>query len=154
MEPRYQIRRAAPADAAAIAHHRRSMFSDMGLTDHLDAMEASFAAYAAEQIAQGAYLGWLVIDPEGGIVGGAGVQMFEWGAVPRVPHTHLRPYIMNVYVEPAHRRAGLARALLQAIIDWARAEGYGSITLHASEFGRPLYEQLGFTATNEMRLAL
>jgi len=29
-----------------------------------------------------------------------------------------------------------------------------SVSLHASEYGRSLYEQLGFRATNEMKLLL
>jgi len=33
-------------------------------------------------------------------------------------------------------------------------EGYAVVFLHASDAGRPLYEELGFRATNEMRLRL
>ena len=45
-------------------------------------------------------------------------------------------------------------ALMRTLIDWCRAEGFNSVNLHASVDGRPLYEQLGFEATNEMRLGL
>lgn len=51
------------------------------------------------------------------------------------------------------RRRGLARMLLQHVMTFARAEGVESLVLHASRDGRPLHEQLGFAATNEMRLA-
>jgi hypothetical protein len=43
---------------------------------------------------------------------------------------------------------------MDALIKWCRAEGFGSVSLHASPFGRPLYEQMGFLPTNEMRLFL
>jgi GNAT superfamily N-acetyltransferase len=62
--------------------------------------------------------------------------------------------IVNVYTEPAWRRHGLARGLMVAMLDWLRQEGYGTVSLHASDFGRPLYESLGFRSTNEMRLQL
>lgn len=61
--------------------------------------------------------------------------------------------ILNVYTEPAWRRRGLAVLLMQRVLDWAAANGVKSLVLHASNDGRPLYEKLGFTATNEMRYA-
>jgi GNAT superfamily N-acetyltransferase len=60
--------------------------------------------------------------------------------------------VLNVYCEPPHRRRGLARALMDAILDWCRERSISRVSLHASDEGRPLYEGLGFTATNEMRL--
>jgi GNAT superfamily N-acetyltransferase len=58
-----------------------------------------------------------------------------------------------VYVEPPSRRLGRARRLVETALDWARAERLASVVLHASRAGRPLYEQLGFVGTNEMRFA-
>ena len=63
-------------------------------------------------------------------------------------------FVYNVYTEPAHRRRGVARALLDVLHDWALARGLGAIGLHASAAGRPLYETLGYRPTNEMRLDL
>jgi hypothetical protein len=40
------------------------------------------------------------------------------------------------------------------MIDSCRREGHAVVFLHASDEGRPLYEELGFRATNEMRLRL
>jgi hypothetical protein len=37
---------------------------------------------------------------------------------------------------------------------WLKEQGFGSVVLHASDEGRPLYESLGFQPTNEMRLSL
>ncbi|MFN8530192.1 MAG: GNAT family N-acetyltransferase [Anaerolineae bacterium] len=141
MDTRYSIRRAVADDAAVIAHHRRAMFEDMGLRGDMDAMERSFTAWAPDQITSGHYLGWLVVDSmDRGVVAGAGVRLFEWPGLPATPEMHTRPYVLNVYVEPPHRRQGLARTLLETILLWAREEKYPMVTLHASEFGRPLYE--------------
>jgi GNAT superfamily N-acetyltransferase len=43
---------------------------------------------------------------------------------------------------------------METIVEWCRAEGFGYVSLHASKFGRRLYERMGFEATNEMRLYL
>ena len=59
-----------------------------------------------------------------------------------------------MYTEPAVRRHGIAKRLMDEMIEWCRKEGFGSVSLHASEYGRPLYASLGFQATNEMRLKL
>jgi len=40
------------------------------------------------------------------------------------------------------------------IVTWANDHGHRVVELHASEDGRPLYESMGFLATNEMRLTL
>ena len=59
--------------------------------------------------------------------------------------------VLNVYTEPAWRRRGLGELLMREVLAWARREQLDRLVLHASEAGRPLYERLGFVATNEMR---
>ena len=62
--------------------------------------------------------------------------------------------MLNVYTEPAHRRNGVARATMAAIMDWSREQRLARLVLHASKEGRPLYEDLGFEDSNEMRIKL
>ena len=45
----------------------------------------------------------------------------------------------------------MARSLMFEVLAWARATDLESLVLHAAPDGRPLYEALGFAATNEMR---
>ena len=40
---------------------------------------------------------------------------------------------------------------MREILAWAPAHGIVRVSLHASDAGRPLYERMGFLATNEMR---
>ena len=40
---------------------------------------------------------------------------------------------------------------MQTILDWALAQGFDRVSLHASDAGRALYQSLGFEPTNEMR---
>ena len=72
---------------------------------------------------------------------------------PRDPQPR-RATILNLYTYPQYRRQGLARLLMQTMIDRCRGEGFASVSLHASDDGRLLYEALGFQPTNEMRLWL
>lgn len=49
---------------------------------------------------------------------------------------------------------GIAKALTAACASYLKSIGCNRAVLHASPAGRPVYEQLGFTASNEMRLDL
>ena len=150
-----QIRTATVDDAALIAHHRRAMFADMGNTDtaRLEAMEAEFAVWVCEKLARNEYLGWFVVDEGGEVVAGAGLWLMDWP-----PHIvgakAQRGNILNVYTRADYRRRGLARRLMNTILDWCRANDVETVILHASAEGRALYESLGFKATNEMRIKL
>jgi len=55
-----------------------------------------------------------------------------------------------VYTDPAWRRRGVARAVMEAILAWCRRRRFTRIRLHASDLGRPLYESLGFAPTREL----
>ena len=63
-----------------------------------------------------------------------------------------RAYLLNFYVAPEMRGRGFARQLLALAIDEARARGIKVVTLHASKFGKPIYERNGFVMSNEMLL--
>ena len=156
------IRMATVDDASIIVHHRHAMWFDMGRADPsaLEAMDASFVLYVARALRDGTYLGWLAQtnDPQGAapgqVVAGAGLIVHEWPSGPVCPAQPRRAYILNVYTEPEFRGRGIARRIMTEIVEWCRTQGLGSVSLHASQSGRHLYESLGFQPTNEMRLKL
>ena len=150
-----RIRNATPQDCSVILHHRRSMFQDMGegSAEDLDRMVAATAPWLERALADGSYQGWLAETAERRVVAGGGVLVSSWPAGPYDPYTR-RALIINVYTEPEVRRRGLARQLMLLMIQWLKEQGFNSVVLHASDAGRHLYETLGFTPTNEMRLRL
>jgi GNAT superfamily N-acetyltransferase len=151
----YTIRRETPSDLETIMHHRRNMFLDMGRKDDEDfaAAMVTSRAFFSERLASGRYHAWFVESAPGQVIAGAGVIVFDYHSSPLDP-TPKRPLVVNVYTDPFYRRQGIARKLMELIVDWCRAEGFGSILLHASDEGRSLYESMGFKPTNEMRLML
>lgn len=60
-----------------------------------------------------------------------------------------RAHLMNVYTEKDYRRRGIARQLVNMLIGDARAHDATEISLDATESGRPLYESMGFKASEE-----
>jgi GNAT superfamily N-acetyltransferase len=149
------IREASVRDLPHILTHRRSMFEAMGEREsaRLDAMEIASESYFRSALENGTYRGWLAEAGEGQVVGEGGIVISTWPAMSRAPQAR-RATILNMYTDPAYRRRGIARQLMAAMIDWLVAQGFCEVSLHASDFGRPLYEQLGFLPTNEMRLTL
>jgi len=158
------IREAGPGDVEVILHQRRSMFRDMGegTVEELDRMVEVARPWLTRALGDGSYRHWLAIDggvarapspasSSGRVAGGGGVLLSPWPANPHDPCTE-RAVILNVYTEPEFRRRGVARQVMAAILAWVKAYGLRAVNLHASDEGRHLYENLGFEATNEMRL--
>ncbi|GAP99666.1 GNAT family N-acetyltransferase [Leptolyngbya sp. NIES-2104] len=89
------------------------------------------------------------------IVGSVGCQRFA-GLYPIVfnPTDRCDGYIWGVYVEPDYRHRGVGKQLTDQAIRYLRSIQCTHAVLNASPFGKALYEQLGFTASNLMRFSL
>jgi ribosomal protein S18 acetylase RimI-like enzyme len=157
----FAVRRADATDIPLLARHRVAMFRDMGqLAPHQEALlERATASYLNDALPRGEYLAWVAQDTEtpSATIGGAGVQLRPILPRPRGGSDEIEPgpeaIILNLYVEPAWRRRGVADSLMRAVLDALTARGIRRIVLHASHDGRRLYERFGFVATNEMRLS-
>ena len=157
MEKRYPycLRPATEADIEDILALRRLMFEEMGRGDpaEMDAMMTNVRAYLRKAMPAGQFRAWVVEDAAGRVVSNGAIVVRQ--APPTVHNvTGREVYVMNVCTYAEHRRRGLARWIMDVILEWARGQGINTITLRASEQGRPLYEALGFRPTNEMRLRL
>ena len=150
----FTIRPASTADLETLVEHRRAMFQDMGYSDEtaMLAMSEKFRVWLLEHMNAGDYFAWLVNAEDGTIAAGTGLWLMDWP--PHMIGGGRRGNILNVYTNANFRRRGLARALMQAALDWSKQNGIDTIILHASSSGRSLYESMGFTATNEMRIRL
>jgi GNAT superfamily N-acetyltransferase len=147
-----RIRPATLDDLPHILHFRRGMLSDMGSTaeEALDRMQAAATDFLRDGFADGTCHVWLA--EQDAVPVGCGLLHI----VPWIPSTldssARRVWVHNVYTLPEYRRRGIAGEIMRAMIAWCRAEGFQSVSLHASEYGRSIYESLGFRASNEMRL--
>lgn len=90
----------------------------------------------------------LVADREGGVVGFAHAT---WSDADR------EGYILRLYVDPDHRRAGLGRELLDrttAELADAGVRRVNAMVLSANEPGREFYERFGFEHADEQRTTI
>lgn len=146
-----ETRVATDEDAKLITHHRRSMFADATVADErvLNEMASHFERWVAKMIREEKYFGWFALEGERAVAG-VGLLLLDWPPHPFDPCSTQRGYLLNVYVEPEFRCRKLASQLLEFAMAEARRRKIRVIALHATEKGRPVYENIGFRATNEM----
>lgn len=146
------VRTVALADAAVICRYRGLMLEEAGYEVSDEAL-GRFRAWLEPRLQSGAYFGYIVEDSDKPVAA-VGMMVLDWPPHPLHPHSSARGYVLNVFVEPAYRRRGIARNLMQrAEVEFTR-RGIFYCVLHASPHGRPLYENTGWTQTNEMRKML
>lgn len=118
----------------------------MGVAVDAEPVGERFNEWLGEMMAADTYRAWLVEAEDGAIVAGGGLTVLPWPPGPRYLGGRVA-FVYNVYTEPAHRRRGLARLVMETIHAWCRANGLTSALLNASADGRPLYESLGYALT-------
>ncbi len=70
--------------------------------------------------------------------------------LPTMEHpSGLRGHLMNVYTKQQYRLRGIARKMLEMLINEAKEKGATEISLDTTTEGRPLYIKCGFTESNE-----
>ena len=146
----YSSRAAEAGDAALLARFRLAMFRHIAPAPFDEAaFEAHDAETLARELASGRTLAWFV-EHGGRPVASAALTLYA--ILPKPWNVDARyGYLSSLFTEPEHRRRGLARHLMGLAMEAARERGCAEVALHAAPDGRPLYESLGFAATNEMR---
>ena len=154
MSPDVLIRQATPDDIPELLRHRQGMYEDMGYNDAeaMSKMVETCRPYLAAALANGTLHAWLACVGEKVVAGGF-VLVSPWPSHPYDGQCR-RATILNMYTDPPFRRQGIARRLMQTMIDWCRQRVSCTSLCTPATRGRPLYESLGFEATNEMRLDL
>lgn len=150
------IRSMDPREAREIARLRVRMLEELDEMGGEDprALVAATETFLARRLGSGGHF-TSVAEEAGRLVGIASLEVFE-----RLPYpgnlSGREGYVLNVYVEPDFRRRGIAGALVRALVGVARCEGVGRLWLHASAYGRGVYEAAGFKARTleEMELLL
>ena len=150
-----RIRPATIEDIPLVVAHREQMFRDMGIPAEFAAMARATDSWLRTAIPSKTYLGWLAVADDGAIAAGGGLIVIPWPPGPMTMDPRCG-FVFNVYTDPAHRKQGLARRLMDTMHDWCRGEGVERIVLNASTFGQPLYEQMGYVVASEpmMRMRL
>ncbi len=145
------VRRAGVEDAAALTRLRSRMLAAMGV-DGLDEpqWQVTCTRWFRERLSERTLVVAFVVDGEleDGTVGPVACAVGDFHAHAPEPWnpSGRRGHVFNVSTEPDARRRGYARACVAAVMRWFHDESEVTrVGLSATEHGRALYEQLGFT---------
>jgi GNAT superfamily N-acetyltransferase len=120
----------------------------------LDRHDVVYARWVRRESARRKLFAFVVEGPERAVAGSGCLWLMPSQPRPGSLGRGEVPYILSMYTEPAFRHRGVASRLVREMVRWSRAHGYARVLLHASRFGRPVYERLGFEPGSEMRLEL
>jgi GNAT superfamily N-acetyltransferase len=152
-----KTRPVAAGDLELICDHRERLFRESnapGRTEEIiETQTEHYRKWLAPRLSDGTYFGYIIEDGDKPIAG-IGLLLIDWPPHPSHPTADKRGYVSNVFVEPTHRRMGLAKMLMDMADAEFRRRGIGFVALHATRMARPLYEQLGWATTNEMTKTL
>ena len=136
-----QVRRAAREDMRAALEIVGHMFGDLGTPDNTEGWRDGALEAFAERAASAAIF---VVSEQGQVVGVAAGVVDQRLPSPRRPLGRIG-YVEWLGTLPSHRRRGVARLALRALLTWFREKDIAVIDVHASEQARALYLDLGFT---------
>lgn len=141
--PTARLRRAVPADAAALTGLRAQMLMAMGADaaapDWAGPCEADLTRRLAEPDRFAAY----VVEVGGLAVSGGVGWLEEHLPAPGRPDGR-RGHIASMSTDPGHRRAGHGRAVFGALMAWFAELGVPRVDLRATQEGLGLYTSFGF----------
>lgn len=151
-----EYRPATLADVPLLAETRATVLraaNSLPQNCDMSAAIAAARAYYQTALANGSHTAFFAFH--GGAFAGCGGASFYTVLPTWHNPTGKKAYIMNMCTAPALRRRGVARHILQLLVDAAKQQGAGQILLEATAAGRPLYKAFGFVpASNEMELPL
>jgi GNAT superfamily N-acetyltransferase len=148
-------RRATAADVDTLVEYRLRFLAERAGSARPPAEEAvttHLRAYFREAIPRGAFIAWLA-EQEGEVVATSG--MVVWQIPPNNSViTGKMAYLLNMYTVPEARRQGICAALLEKMIEEAKALALSRVHLHATRAGEGIYRRRGFAEPSDVELVL
>ncbi len=105
-------------------------------------LEAALFDFYHRHMADGTFVSWLALDGDK-IIGTSGMSFVEKPPYFTCPTGRLG-LLSSMYTDPNYRRMGIAKELLNRVVEEARAYGCGAVHITASNMGVKLYTAYGF----------
>ena len=113
------IRKAIIDDIPDLVKLRRIMFEYIGYTDpkELEKGDSSAGTYFYDSIRNETFIGWVAENRDGLMVSSIGVVIDQHPPGPGNLSGKIA-YVMNLCTLPDYRKQGIARLLIQKVIEW------------------------------------
>ena len=105
-------------------------------------LESALFDFYHRHMADGTFVSWLAMDGDK-IIGTSGMSFVEKPPYFSCPTGKLG-LLSSMFTDPDYRRMGIARKLLDRVVEEAKAYGCGAVHITASDMGVKLYTAYGF----------
>ena len=140
------FRKAESSEIPLLAELRKKQLIDEGSAPNAEA-DVYMIPFFKKHLSDGSLVEW-VAEEDGQIVATAAMMFMEFPPAYSNP-TGVRGYVTNMYTSPEYRGKGIASALLEKLMEEARARNIRIIFLGASKMGKPVYRRFGFEETGK-----
>ena len=120
---------------------RIAQLREEGATEELD-LTPALLDYYLRHLADGTFVSWLALDGDR-IIGTSGMSFVEKPPYFSCPTGRIG-LLSSMYTDPDYRRRGIAKELLNRVVEEARSYGCGAVQITASDMGVLLYTNFGF----------
>lgn len=134
-------RKLTPSDLDTFIRMRITQLKEEGATEDID-LEPALKDYYNRHLSDGTFVSWLALDGEK-IIGTSGMSFVEKPPYFSCPTGRIG-LLSSMYTDPGYRRMGIAKELLDRVINEAREYGCGAVHITASDMGVKLYTAYGF----------
>lgn len=124
---------------------RISQLREEGSKEEID-LVPYLKEYYKKHMADGTFLSWIAFDGDK-IVGTSGMSFVEKPPYFGCPSGKIG-LLSSMFTHPDYRRKGIAKELLDKVVDEARKYGCGAVQITASDMGMKLYTAYGFKSNH------
>ena len=135
------FRLASIKDLDLLIDLRKQLLVEEGQSAHSD-IDEELKIFFENELSSKQYVQWLVEENNQVIATGA-IQFISFPPSYFNPQG-IRGYITNMYTHAAYRKKGIAKQLLNRLIEEAERRKVHHLFLISSEMGKPLYKKVGF----------
>ncbi len=134
-------RKLTERDLDSFIRLRIAQLREEGATEDLD-LTPALLDYYLRHLADGTFVSWLALDGDR-IIGTSGMSFVEKPPYFSCPTGRIG-LLSSMYTDPDYRRRGIAKKLLNRVVEEARSYGCGAVQITASDMGVLLYTDFGF----------
>lgn len=134
-------RKLTPSDLDTFIRMRITQLREEGATEDID-LEPALKDYYNRHLSDGTFVSWLALDGEK-IIGTSGMSFVEKPPYFSCPTGRIG-LLSSMFTDPGYRRMGIAKELLDRVVNEAREYGCGAVHITASDMGVKLYTAYGF----------
>ena len=136
-----EYKKLTEAELPVFIDMRINQLREEGAKEEID-LKPALRDYYERHMADGTFVSWLAMDGDR-IIGTSGMSFVEKPPYFGCP-TGKMGLLSSMFTDPAYRRKGIARELLDKVVKEARAYGCGTVQIIASDMGVKLYAAYGF----------